>query len=260
MPQPAAGHYSCSVFWLFKALKKRCLKWVRQNTREVQAPATGYLVLSSVRCGKNTLFFWRATKTDALVAVKHPVRASEKTLEKVQSSEQGWRETLERKQKTKPKVASPWRAFFTPFIKCGLTSTAKSQSGPSLQCNSALADTWHKNLQPKPRRFGKFLAKLNPSSIIGSNHVNSAIADTTHSAYNSAISADKPPASSCPHGDSLRRPQERTALLCSGESVKFIICLLFFALPFPLASDWQVQIKISHPCSYREHEILIWRV
>lgn len=67
--------------------------------------------------------------------------------------------------------------------------------------------------------------------------VNSAIADTTHSAYNSAMSPDKPPASSCPHGDSLRRPQERTALLCSGESVKFIICLLFFAFPFPLTSD-----------------------
>lgn len=67
-----------SVFWLFKTLRKRCLKWASQNTREVPAPATGYLVLSSVRCGKNTLCLWRAIKTDALVTVKHLLRALEK--------------------------------------------------------------------------------------------------------------------------------------------------------------------------------------
>lgn len=66
-----------SVFWLFKALRKRCLKWASQNTREVPAPTTGYLVLSPARCGKNILFLWRAIKTDSLVAVKHLLRASE---------------------------------------------------------------------------------------------------------------------------------------------------------------------------------------
>lgn len=41
---------------LFKAHKKRCLKWASLNTREVPAPTTGYLVLSSARCGKNSVF------------------------------------------------------------------------------------------------------------------------------------------------------------------------------------------------------------
>jgi len=60
---------------MFQSFRKRCLKWVSQNTGKVKVLTTGYSVLSSVRCGKNTVFMRKAMKTDALMAVRHSGRA-----------------------------------------------------------------------------------------------------------------------------------------------------------------------------------------
>lgn len=213
-------------------------------------------------------------KTDALRALKHSGRAvisiRGKTLEEFQLSEpglkrhQGWRHE-----------GTPWTAKkqnkilsrCSPGEPCLPWSSSRSWTAlpkatlAEVSTVPWLADTWHKKLQPKPVKFGKILAKLNHEFNNRKHHVISVIADTTHSAYNTAISQDKLPASNCPHRDSLRCPEESTAFLCAGEKCDiYHMPFFFFAFPFPLTSDWQVQIKISHPASSWEHEILIWGI
>lgn len=133
-------------------------------------------------------------------------------------------ETLESKQKTKPKVASPWRAFFTPLIEyCQKPVWPK----PPVQLSPG------KHLTQKPstqtRKVLQIFSKIQSEFNNRKHHVNSALADTTHSAYNSAISAHKLPAAHTEIHWGARR-KNRAALFrgkCEIYHMPFIFCFPF---------------------------------
>lgn len=217
-------NYSCSVC-------SDCLKHTKKGASngpvwtlgkfQLQPLVTWFSPLQDV---EKTLFLWRATKTDALLAVKHPLRASEKN----------------------PGEGSVIRAGIKG--NPGEQTENKSQSSFSLESlfyslhrvlpKASLAQAWvqlspGKHLTQKPstqtRKVLQIFSKIQSEFNNRKHHVNSALADTTHSAYNSAISAHKLPAAHTEIHWGTRR-KNRAALFrgkCEIYHMPFIFCFPF---------------------------------